>query len=250
MKIRENPPRRTAFICIGIALLGLIIIFLPGIIGLDGFDGGFALSSLGVFVMIIGIVASVIYMKLARTLNRILTGDNLLAHWKYTPEEWRKYTEEEHAEDREARRGLFKLITIITVIVGIGLWIVKRDNPLLIIIICLGIIAIAGLSAYLSTMSNYRRNKKYPGEVYITRDGVYLNRQLHIWKGMGNRLEDVAYDDTGPGRPRIKFDYSSPSRYSRNYYTARVPVPPGEDTHAQQIVAQIAATHLLSRNQQ
>ena len=224
--------------------MGIIIIFIPGIIGLDGFDGGFALSFLGGFVAIIGIIAAIIYARLAGALDRIIKGENILAHWTYTPEQWKEYTEKEQTEDKVGRKGLFIMIAVISIIVGIGFYAVVRDHPVLIAGIILGIIAIAGLSAYFSGLANYRRNKKYLGEAYIALDGVYLNRQLHIWKGIGNRLEDVTYEDPYGPSPRLKFDYSSPGRGDRYYYTARVPIPLGQEEIAHKIVADIAAANL------
>ena len=82
------------------------------------------------------------------------------------------------------------------------------------------------------------------GEVYITLDGLYLNKQLHIWKGLGNSLEAIAFEEEYRAQPRIKVDYSSPARTGRNYYTARVPVPPGQEDVARKIVAEIATAHL------
>ena len=248
MNISNNPLRRTALVWTGIIVLGIIVIFIPGIIGLDGFDGGFALWLLGGLIAITGIVAAIIYNGLANTLDGILKEENLLARWTYSPEEWQTYTEKEHAEDNAARKGLFLLIAVISVIVGVMLWIVKRDNPLVILFTILGIIAVVGLTAYLTASSNYRRNRKYLGEAYITRDGVYLNRQLHIWKGIGTHLNEVVYEDANRSQPIIRFEYCAPGIQGRAYvpyfYTARVPVPRGEEEKAKQIVAEISTAHI------
>jgi hypothetical protein len=243
MNIKNNPPRRTALIWTGIIIVGIIVIFIPGLTGMDGFNGGFALSVGGGFIAMIGIIAAVIYFRLASSLDRITRKENILAHWTYSPEEWRRYTEKEHKEDAAGRRGLFILIAVIAVIVGIIFYAIVRENPLIIVLIVLGIIAITGLSAYFSTLANYRNNKKHLGETYMALDGVYLNRQIHIWKGIGNRLEEIAFDDK-ENSPRIIITYSSPGTHSRNTYTIRVPVPPGETAAAQSIVEQITSSHL------
>jgi MFS family permease len=244
MNIKANPPRRIALIWSGIAILGIIIFFIPGIIGMDGFNGGYALSFLGGFVVLVGLIAVIIYARLASILDRITRKENLLARWTYTPEEWKAYTEKEHIEDKATKKGTFILIAAVSVIVGIVVWVIQRNHPLIILFIVIGIIAIMGLTAYLSAFSNYRQNKKYLGEAYIALDGIYLNRQLHIWKGIGNRLESAVYEDKHPGQPSLKFEYSSPSREERYYYTARIPVPPGQEETAKRIVAEIAAAHL------
>ncbi len=69
--------------------------------------------------------------------------------------------------------------------VGVILFAMYPHDALLDICIILGIIAIIGLTAFLSIQSPYRWNKKHLGEVYIAKDGAYLNRRLHIWRGLG-----------------------------------------------------------------
>jgi len=195
MSLKNNPPRRSALIWASVGLVGVLAIFAPGVLGIDGFDGGFAMQVMGLFVGIAGLTGAIIYNKLARAVDGMLKEKNLLAHWTYTPEEWRRYTEKEYAEDSKARKGLFIMITVISLIIGLGWWIFTREYPLLIFSVIFGIIALTGLTAYLTAASNYRRNRKFLGEVYITLDGVYLNRQIHIWKGIGTSLEKAVYEE-------------------------------------------------------
>jgi uncharacterized membrane protein len=211
---------------------------------MDGFDGGFAIGVGGGFIVMAGIIAAVIYFRLAASLDRILLEKNILAHWTYTPEEWKIYTEIEHKEDAAAKRGLFFMIAIISVIVGIIFFAVERENPLIIALIVLGIIAIAGLAAFFSTLGNYLNNKKHLGEVYISIDGVYLNRQVHVWNCLGNLLEEISYDSPKNQSPRIILTYSAPAKNGRNSYTVRIPIPPGQETAAKNIINRIGKTHL------
>jgi hypothetical protein len=244
VNIKNNPPFRTFLIWTGVAVLGIFIIFIPRLIGLEGFKGGFALSLLGGFMAVAGIIAALIFLRLAVYLGRITQKEHLLAHWTYAPEQWKGYTEREHTEDVSAKKGTFVMIAIISVIVGLIFWVIQRGNPLVIVLIVLGIIAASGLAAFFSARSNYRRNKKFLGEAYISLDGVYLNRQIHIWNGIGNHLENAAYDDSLPAEPRMIFRYSSPGRGERYYYTARIPVPPGQEEAARTIIAKIDQAQL------
>jgi hypothetical protein len=245
LNIKNNPPRRTALIWVGIMVVGLFIIFLPGIIGLDGFDGGFALSILGGFIAMVAIIAMVIYFQMAGILDRITKKENILAYWKYTPEEWKQYTEQEHKEDTTDRRNLFFLIAVISIFVGIIFWFMVRNNLLVITCLVLGIIAITGIAAWASGLANYRNNRRRLGEVYVALDGAYFNRQLHVWKGIGNKLEDINLENDYKQHSRIKIDYSSPGKDSRSFYSVRIPVPPGQEEIAKKIVADIAEAHHL-----
>jgi hypothetical protein len=245
MNIKHNPPRRTALIWGVVIAVGLFLIFLPGIIGMDVFNGGFALSFLGGFIAIIGLIAMVIYLRMAGILDRITKKENVLAYWKYTPEEWKQYTEQEPQGDILGRRNLFFIIAVISIFVGIIFWFVVRDHPLVIVCIILGIIAITGITTWTTGLANYQHNKGNLGEVYIALDGVFLNRQLHIWKGIGNKLEEISFDDLSSGQSWIKIGYSSPSRNGPDYYSVQIPVPPGQEDRARKIVAEIAAAHLV-----
>jgi MFS family permease len=240
---KNNPPRRTAVIWMAILIVGIIIIFLPTIIGLDGFAGGYAISTGGLFIGIFGLVGMIIYLRLASKLDRITREENVLAHWIYAPDEWKQYTEREHREDAAAKRSLFILVAVISVIVGIIFYAIVQDNPLLIAMIILGIIIIVGLAAYFSTLASYLNNKNHLGETYIALDGVYLNRQTHIWNGLGTKLEEIIYDDDKGINPQIIVTYSAPGTYNNNSYTVRIPVPPGQEKAAQVIVKRIAETN-------
>jgi amino acid transporter len=244
MQIQHNPPRRSALIWTAIIVVGIFIVFFPNMIGMDGFNGGFALSCLGGFIAMIGIIAAIIYFNLAKSLDRITQKENVLAHWNYSAHEWQKYTEVEHQEDSSMRKNLFLMITAISVVVGFLFWVVVRENPGIIFLLVLGIIAITGFTAWITGLTNYRNNKRNLGEVFIALDGAYLNHQVHIWKGLGNKLEEIAFESQYREQPRIRIEYSSPSRGGRNSYTARIPVPPGQEDLAQMIVDKITAAHL------
>jgi hypothetical protein len=247
MNIKHNPPRRSALIWGGMMVIGLFIIFLPGIIELEGFDGGYALSILGGFMGVVGLIAMLIYLQMAGILDRVTRPENVLAHWKYTPEEWSQYTQQEPQEESLGRRNLFLIIAIISIIVGAVFWLIVRDNALIIVLIILGIIAIAGITAWASGFASHRNNSQNPGEFYIALDGVYLNRQLHIWKGIGNQLGSIAFEVDSQGHPGILIEYSSPGRESRYFYNLRVPVPSGQEELARKLVADIAAAHLAKK---
>jgi hypothetical protein len=240
----SNPHRPAAFFCISIIILGIVMIFLPGIIGMDGMDGGYALSFFGIFVGIVGIITVIFVFRLAAVFDNILKKENILVHWTYTPEEWRQYTEEEHQDDKTDKRRLFLLVAGIAVIVGIIMCLMFPEDIMLNIYIILGIIAMIGITAFLSQLSAYRWNQKRLGDVYISRDGAYLNHRLHIWKGLTTKLEAASYEEGEKSLGRLIFEYTSQNFLNRNHYSARIPVPHGQESAAQNIAEQIKAIHL------
>ena len=238
-----NPYPHSTLVCLAIIILGIVMIFLPGIIGMDGFNGGFALAFFGVFVIIVGIISLFFFNRFARLSGSILKKENIIAHWTYSPGEWQQYIEEEHSEDKTDKRHLFIMVAVISVVVGIVMLIIYPGDPLLIFYIIFGIIAVIGLTAYLSIVAVYSGNKKQAGDVYIARDGASLSGRLHIWRGLGTRLMGARYEEGKHSLPRIIVQYS-PANLARNYYTARIPVPRGQEETAQSIVAQIQGSQL------
>jgi MFS family permease len=233
--MEKNPPRRTALIWGIITALAIFAIFAPHIFGMDGLRGGFAISALSFMVAITGIIVTVIYAKRAALLDRILGGKNLLAHWTYSQEEWNQYAEKEFQTEKKEKRVLFYMVAGFALFFGILFYIFDREAGLWALISMLGLIALIAFVAWFAAWYNYRQNKKYLGEAYITRDSVYLNRQLHTWRGLGARLESVILVEK-ESQQLLAFTYSAPTRMGKQEYTIRVPVPRGQEKAAEKLV--------------
>lgn len=227
-------------VCCLIILAGIIMMIAPFAFGMDGFNGGFAIATGGVFVIIVGVVSVVVYARLSGKLDNILKKENILAHWTYAPEQWKEYTEKEHKTDWSEKKGLFFLIAAISVIVGIIVGFMFQDARFAIFFV-LGLICFMGIVAWLTATINYMRNKRHPGEIYIARDGAYFTGQLHYWGGMGSHLDGASY--VGSEEPLISIKYSAIALTGPNRYDVRIPVPPGEEDSARRIVSQINDVH-------
>jgi hypothetical protein len=235
-----NPPRRTAIAWCAITALSVLGIFNTTLFGIDGFDGGFALAFVSLFMFIMGIIIMVIYFRRAAALDAMFQGDNILAHWIYSEHEWRAYAEREHREQVEINRSMFLMITVISIIVGVIFVIVVPDSLASTAITIGGLILIIGFTAFFVTWYRRAQNRKFIGEVYLSRDGVYINRELHTWRGLGGKLEGVSLDDKHLGQAILTFDYSAPGKNGRYYYSARVPVPLGREAEAKKLLNEIA----------
>jgi hypothetical protein len=229
-----NPQRRSAIICWVVTGLFVFAFFAPYIFGMDGPNGGFAISFISLVAAITMLVVSIMYQGRARALDRILSGENRLAHWKYDPAEWQSFAEKEYAREKTDKRNLFFLVAGISVVVGVGFTIAHHDAGLVVLWVLGGMLILIAFVAFTTTRYNYWMNKKYLGEAYITPDGVYLNRQLHLFRGWGARLDSFSYDE---GEKFIAFQYSTPNRNGRADYTLRVPVPNGKEEEARRVLA-------------
>jgi len=228
-----NPQRRTAITAWILTALFTFGIFAPSIFGMDGFNGGFALSTFSLIAAITALITAIMYQGRAGSLDRIFTGANLLAHWKYDPAEWLRYADKEYVDSKRDKWNLFKLDAIISAVVGIGFAIFVRDSGWIVLCVLGGLLLLIVFVIVFTTRYDYYLNKKYLGEAYITTEGVYLNRQLHMFRGWGASLDGIDYDEKGKC---LSFVYSVPSRTGRNDYNLRVPVPLGKEQEARRIL--------------
>ncbi len=110
INMKDNPSRRAAIIWGIVTALAIFAIFAPHIFGMDDLRGGFAISALSIMVSITGIIVTVIYVKGARLLDRILDGENVQAHLTYNLEEWNQYAEKEFQTEKKEKWFLFYIV--------------------------------------------------------------------------------------------------------------------------------------------
>ncbi len=219
--------------------LGMFTPWFTDLLNMEHSDWVFAAMFFCVILCATSLIVAIIYTKRYRITTNILRQENLLAHWEYTPEEWSRYAKKEHKEYKQYNKGLFLIVAAIAVIIGIIFIIAMPEDWLFFTSIILGIIIIAGGSALLAVALKKRQDLKYTGEVYITNDAVYINRVLHTWKGFGASLNAVTYHESQRPMPILQIDYSTPGRYNRNTATVRVPVPPGHEAEAKNVLLQL-----------
>lgn len=216
-----------------ITLVFLIAIFLPSQIGIDGEDGGFAISFFAGFMVMVGIIIIFVYRSRAKQLDKILSGENRIALWKYSPEEWIRFVEADHEADKKLKRNLFYTIAVISIIVGILLTAVNKE-PIFMVIIA-GIILIVAIPALWAPQYRFNKMKNSEAEVLISEKGLIIGKIFHLWIGLGASLDSVSLStDTDPAI--IIFHYSMPTRTGRQIEEARVPVPWGKYDEAVKIV--------------
>jgi hypothetical protein len=237
--ITDNPLKKSAAVWFVFGIIGFVLIFVPGLVGIEGMSGGFAISLFCLFLGIIGIVGGVVYAMYASILDRTIRGDRLLAHWTYPPEEWRKYAEKEYVEDKAEKKGLFIVISVFALVFGFLFWAFDPEDGFYVLLMMLGLIALIGFVWLFSSWFSHRQNLRSVGEVYISKGAVYLNRSLHTWAVFGSSLNDVSLK-TIRGLKMLVFDYSALT-YPPRSIAVRVPVPGGQEDVAETIVQQFAS---------
>jgi hypothetical protein len=233
--MKSNPQKKVAIWALAAALIGLFLMFGPvGLGWMDGFGGGFALAAFGLIIMIAGITTAVLFFRLAKRYDFILSDKNPLAHWTYSDTEWRAFTEADYKIDKKNRWILVGIISAFALFFGIVFAIVDPEAGIYVLFVMLGLIVLVSITAFLTSQQNYRHNVRHKGETLIASEGIILNGQLHAWNVIGSRLERVDYMEEAP--PMIEFEYSAISRNGRDSYTVRVPIPSGQEKGARDIV--------------
>ena len=227
--IMKNSQRRIVNLWLILMAVFIFCMFLPSIIGLDGFDGGFALSFSAGFMVIMSIVVILIYRSRAKQLDNILAGEGRIAVWKYTPAEWMSFITIDFEEEKKTKKFIFYLVSAISVVVGIVLLIVVQDT--LILFISLGVIPLVALPAFLAPLMRHKKLQNSESKALIAEKGVIVGKMFHLWVKLGARLDQVVLvTDEQP--PILEFHYSIPTRNGRQESVARVPVPSGKTEEA------------------
>lgn len=224
----KNPQRRNAFIWLFIALIGLLMVLAPFIFDIDIMDGGGPLIFIGIFVFIAGILVSILFFGRSSSLGRMFRGEGLLAHWRYDSATWGRHSKDEYAYRKDANKVMFFLIGGMCLLTGLIFFILDPENGIYVFLVMLVMTVILGITAVLTAWLPYRRSRKRISEAFISREGVYINGQLHTWRGLGSRLERVNFINGNA----LEFAYSYITRAGRQEYVFHVPMPPGEEKRA------------------
>lgn len=219
-------------------VLGVAGVFLPSILGIDGFDGGFAISMISGFVALTALITALVFWRMSVNEKAIEQGENQLAHWTYSDEEWAKFTVIEHETNKKEKKMMFYIVTGFAVFFGVLFLIIDPESGKFVALAMVGLIVLIAFVAWYSIWSAHRRNLKQKGEVFISPMGVIMNGQFHAWNMMGARLEGVTLiTDVAP--KCLEFTYSQRGKNGRQNTSVRVPVPAAEEHHVDELVKKL-----------
>jgi hypothetical protein len=221
-----------------VTAVGILMIFGPGFVGIDGFEGGFAISFVGLFVAILGLVVAGFYFQQANILGGILRGEGLLVHWMFDDEMWKEYTRKEYAEEISEKKGLFVIVSIFALFFGFLFWFFDNEAGFFVFLVMLGLIGLVGFAWRFSTWYYREQNERGTKEAYIARSGVYMNRRLYTWRLFSAKLLGVEIRNSN-GLTFLKFSYTAFTGPSSQTYTIRVPIPIGQEEVAKSIIQQL-----------
>ncbi len=221
-----NPEKNYTKISILIAVIAAVFIFLPSWAGIDGMDGGFAISFTAVWITLSAAVVAWMFGRRAARLERLLQGMEVLAHWKYTPAEWRAFTGDDRSAQTQTNRNLWLLMSGLSLLIGLLFWLFDREAGLIVLLVMIGLIIFLALPAFGLPQLRYHRQRNNPGEAWLSPTAIYFDGVFTPWGGFANRLEDVAWQDATAETPAcLCFQLVHVVAAGTRHQTLRVPVP-------------------------
>jgi uncharacterized membrane protein len=236
--LSANPPKRITIASFIVASFSAVMIFVPELVGIDGFEGGFALSFVSFFIAITAAIMGAMYLGFANKVDKVLRGEGVLAHWAYTSDYWLDYSEKEYKEEKSEKKGLFLVVSGFALFFGILFWVLDPEAGFVVFIVMLALIGMVAFAWQFSTWHNYKQNIRGVKEAYITRDTLYMNRKLYTWNTVFTCFDEGSQKDNH-GLSLLIFKFTSATKAGPQTYTIRVPIPPGQEESAKKIVEKI-----------
>jgi hypothetical protein len=234
--LTENPYRRTVNIWVIITIAAVAMIFLPGLLGVDGMSGGYAISFVSFFGATIGVIVMLVYRGLSSRFDAIVDGMEVLAHWIYPAELWRIYSDAEYEESIAEVKPLYIITSAMCIVAGAIAFLWDPEPGIYVFGVMIAVIILMALAASLTRMHLHNENLRKPGEVIISRKAVLLNNRLFYWDYFGSKLESVEVRKNKEYSTLI-FTTWAPTLQFGQSYTLRIPIPPGKETKALEIAS-------------
>jgi hypothetical protein len=235
----NNSDKKYFIISILIGLFGLTLFLAPILLPIDMMDWGGAMIFIGIFLAITGPIISLLFWYRMRVFDELMDENNLIAHWHFEQPLWEMFVKDEIGFRAGEHRGLQLLTLFITVVTGSIFWIADPEEGWIVALVLMLVNVIIAVVVWLVSHSITKWHLDKMVECRIGANGLILNNQFHVWKGWGARLENVR--ESHNKLHLIEITYSAPSRYSRQYYTIRIPVPGNEEKNIKQVMDKISA---------
>lgn len=227
--IRPRPASgRGPRVALVVGVICATLVALPSIVGLDGMKGGYALSFVASFGVVVAIVVGVMLRGRDRRRDTLLA-DPARLEWTLSSSRWQGFLAAEQQTVAGEQRATFGLVSVILAIVGVVFLVVVRDEGgVIVLAVLLGLIPVLKLVSLGSQRRRDRLLHESPPVVVVGNGGALVGDAFFDLGGRGTRLEAIArqLDDDG-GAMLVQF--SVPSRTGRELVEARLPLPPGDE---------------------
>lgn len=232
-----NPEKTAARVALIIAVGAGVLIFVPGWAGIDGMKGGYALSFVSIWVAISAALIAWFFWRRAVQLDRLLGGQDVLAHWTYTQAEWQAFAGTEMKEKTSENWGLWFVMAVMCLGLGIIFWLIDHEAGLYVFLAMVGMTLILAAAAFSFPRLRRQLRTGRMGEAWIGSAAVFFDGDFYPWNSWMMRLEKVVLRPAGESPACLEFHLYHLTRTSLQNQTLRIPVPAGRTDEALEIVS-------------
>lgn len=239
----RQPPLYTipiivAFILLIAGLAGAIsLIYLPPLVaGFDGMSGGYAVTVIGFFLIIIAVVILFLYGRLNRDFKKMLEGDTLVFN-VLSYDAYQAFSKKETEDFKSSNK--FTLLVVLGFCILFGAIFSIAIDPVF-ILICLGIAAFTVIIYLVTTAFRSRKLKRAQALVCLNTGGAFAFGQMHSWSLPGCRLVEAEFYDGMSDDlpcPYIQIIYTSAAYPGPRRTIVTIPVELNMSEKASQAVA-------------
>lgn len=236
----QNSETKGVTVGIIITVTGILMMTVPSVIGLDMMDIGYGLGFIGLVVTITGIVIALLYNQRKKVMDKLLSSKNILARWKYDSSEYTEQVTKEFYERKESNMYWLKIILFFFVIftalfVIFGFESHDEDEILFFVMMMGGVALIVSFAALFAPYQMRDSALKSGSETLISKKGLYHHGVLHTWNTPLAILKRVSIREN-----ILIFELAYLTKLGwikYETYNVTIPIPQGEESDAQHIVA-------------
>lgn len=235
-----NPEWRNVTVTL-IAAVVFFLVCIHSVIGMDGMSGGYALAFVSFFLVVGSVVVALLFVTRARVMDAILTDPSPLAHWQYPEAMMQETREREYREFRWRNAAMFILIGGMLGLVALFFILFIGEGGLetgLVLLVIAGLLfAVSRVTPWLK----HRRVESAPREAIFTRRGFIYRGSVYPFRSFLQYYHGLSYHDARRNSPAmIIFSFTQlVCQFIIRPFDIRVPVPPGEEETARQVVREL-----------
>lgn len=187
-------------------------------------SGMWPIGFLGIFSGAASLVTIIILNKRAKKMDRLITGEKLIARWKMTDDDRKAFADNLKATSRGKNKAVMSVVTIFFVLITIPfLFFLERDEAggFLLIMGCIWLIVLI-FSLFMPYYYHYR-NLKGDGQILIGPQYAYINGYFHNWDFPLSGIRSLKLIKEPFRGIMLKYFYTD--RTWTNEHTLYIPVP-------------------------
>ncbi|MDO9037938.1 MAG: zinc-ribbon domain-containing protein [Lutibacter sp.] len=176
----KNNQKRTVNKSLIVAFFSLVITVLP-FYNNNPLTGFWTIAFIGMFVFLSAIIVAFIFKSRAKKLQTLITGENVLASWKFNEDDKLGYVNYLFENEKAKNKGIFWVTSILIVVIFGVFILVINEGKAVMLLVMFALIGFIGLFAFGMPIYYKTKNLNGDGNVLIGKKFAYINGFFHNW---------------------------------------------------------------------